>query len=170
MLSDRIRPRDAATIGVANETLGPFSAMVNVVPGDANQDGRTDIGDVRTVASRILGATTGEPDYIDEHDADGNGVVNLHDLLAIRDEQRSTPGAIGVAPAPAADAAIATQVGVPPAVRAVDQVMTTLRTSRQASVSRLRPVVETAATTPVTSALRSMRAARSARPIEGGTL
>ena len=160
VLSDRIRPRDSASVGNVSDTLGPFSALVNVVPGDANQDGQADIGDVRTVASRILGATTGEPDYIDEHDADGNGIVNLLDLLAIRDQRGQTPGTIGVAPAPAADAAIATRA-------AVDQVMTTLRTSRQSTVSRPRPAAETHAATSVGSVLRSSRGTRSARPIDG---
>jgi hypothetical protein len=172
VLSDRIRPRGVSTLGTEG-ALGPFSAMVNVVPGDANLDGRADLGDVRTVASRILGATTGEPDYVDEHDADGNGTVDLLDLLSIRDGLRS-PGTIGVAPAPAADAAIAIQApDNRPGRAAVDRVMATLRAPRQVTTSR--PAVDSSVggeSTPVTthSGLRAIRASRSVRgPLDGAS-
>jgi hypothetical protein len=79
------RPIDAAdrvTITIVNPGVSMFNRRIDVLPGDANDDGTVDSRDMVLIRNAIQG--TGDPLMIGWADIDGDGVVGLNDYLAAR--------------------------------------------------------------------------------------
>ena len=66
-------------LGAVLLLLSPLTALADGVPGDANGDGVTDMGDVVKVERIILGWDQVTPGA----DPTGDGVVDMGDVIAI---------------------------------------------------------------------------------------
>lgn len=97
---------------------GDLRVRFDVLPGDVNRSGQTSIADV--YASRLAQFTSvGHPLYDRRLDLDGNGLLNIVDLVLARNFQGQTlpAGQPGGSPAAAAAAIVVSDVGTGAALR-----------------------------------------------------
>jgi hypothetical protein len=64
------------------ETVDGVFRLSNVIPGDINLDGIVDINDA-ILASRAYGSSIGDPDWNALADLDGNGIVDIFDMIRL---------------------------------------------------------------------------------------
>jgi hypothetical protein len=67
---------------LASETVDGIFKGSNVIQGDINQDGIVDIGDA-ILASHAYGSSIGDPDWNALADLDGNGIVDIFDMIRL---------------------------------------------------------------------------------------
>jgi hypothetical protein len=108
---------DRATIGVAggvtdlasNAVAGPLTATVRVANGDVNGDGTVSSADRSAMIARQM-TNIGHPNYATAYDLNGDGLVNISDIVLLQQHVgQSIPGG-----APAAAAAVVTRVNASP--------------------------------------------------------
>ncbi|MEX2187871.1 MAG: lamin tail domain-containing protein [Pirellulales bacterium] len=103
---------------------GDFLFSFNVLPGDANQDGSVTMADLAAARQHAF-ASVGDEQFDALCDVDANGLVNVVDLIHIRNAMSTTLPAAPASPSPAvsatspaaADAVFAAAIGAAPLAR-----------------------------------------------------
>lgn len=75
--------QQVVVVGSVVDTLNvttPVSATVNIAVPDVNCSGNVDIVDIQIVAGR-WGTTLGQPEYLYEHDLNGNDEIDVNDII-----------------------------------------------------------------------------------------
>jgi hypothetical protein len=67
---------------LASETVDGVFKGSNVIQGDINQDGIVDISDA-ILASHAYGSSPDDPDWNPMADLDGNGIVDIFDMIRL---------------------------------------------------------------------------------------
>ena len=90
-LARPINSADRVTITIVNPGVSMFNRRIDVLPGDVNDDGVVNVQDMVLVRNAIQ--KTGDPLMIGWVDVDGNGVIDMNDLTAVR-QQAGQPSAM----------------------------------------------------------------------------
>ncbi len=77
-----INKADRVTITIGNATIATFTRRLDVLPGDFNDDGVVNSGDVAGVRNEFLGFAGAEPTVFG--DINGDGTVDINDYNLVR--------------------------------------------------------------------------------------
>jgi hypothetical protein len=82
-LAQPINAADRVTITIGNDLIATYSRQLDVLPGDANDDGVVNVQDMVAVRNQMLGIMGAAPTIFGDINGDGN--VNINDYTLVHD-------------------------------------------------------------------------------------